>query len=127
MDPFRPPLQAGGMPPRRLQSGQAAVELVAVLPWVAALLALCWQLVLAGHATWAAEAAARAAARAEAVGADPAAAARGHLPHRLERGLRVRAGADGRVDVRVRIPAVLPSLRLGTASASARFEPQAAR
>jgi hypothetical protein len=111
------------MPPPRLQSGQAAAELVAVLPWLAALLALAWQLVLAGHAAWAAHAAARAAARAEAVGGDPRAAARSHLPNSLERGLKVRTAEGGRVEVSVRIPDVLP-VRLGTASASARFEPQ---
>jgi hypothetical protein len=115
------------MPPPRPQAGQAAAELVAVLPWLAALLALAWQLVLAGHATWAVHAAARAAARAQAVGGDPRAAARGHLPHALERGLAVHADEDGRVEVRVRIPAVLPAVRLGSTSASARFEPQAPR
>lgn len=114
------------MPPPRLQSGQAAAELVAVLPWLAVLLALAWQLVLAGHAAWAAHAAAHAAARAEAVGGDPRGAARSHLPKSLERGLKVRATDDGRVEVRVRIPAVLP-VWLGSASASAHFESQAPR
>src|SRR3954466_15898440 len=115
------------MPPSRHQRGQAAVELVAVLPFLAAVLAVGWQLVLAGHAAWAAQVAARAAARAAAVGADPRAAARRHLPPRLERGLKVRARAGGRVDVDVRIPVVLPPVRLGSAGASAQFEPQAAR
>ena len=58
------------------QRGQAAVELVAVLPLVAALLAALWQLALIGDASWSAAGAARAAARAEAVGLDPRAAAR---------------------------------------------------
>lgn len=115
------------MPRSRTQSGQAAAELVALLPWVAAVLALAWQLVLAGHAAWAAQVAARAAARAAAVGADPRTAAVHHLPRRLERGLAVRdRGASG-VEVRIRIPAMLPSVRLGTATASAQFERQAAR
>jgi len=104
--------------------GQAAVELVAVLPVVVAVLALGWQLVLAGHAAWAAAAAARAAARAHAVGADAADAARAHLPARLERGLGVRPGTDGEVSVRVRIPPVLGAVRLGHTTATARFEPQ---
>jgi pilus assembly protein CpaE len=115
------------MPSSRLQRGQAAVELVAILPFVAAVLALAWQLVLAGHTAWAAQVAARAAARAAAVGADPRTAARHHLPRRLEHGLKVRTREGGRVDVRVRIPAVLPAVELGSAGASARFEPQAAR
>ena len=105
-------------------SGQASVELVALLPILAVLLAGLWQAVLAGHAAWAASAAARAAARAHAVGADPARAARGHLPAGLETGLRVKAGAGGDVRVSVRIPALpgLPSP--GRAGASSHFEPQ---
>jgi hypothetical protein len=109
------------------QSGQASVELVALLPLVAALLGLAWQLVLVGHAEWAAGVAARAAARAHAVGGDPRAAARGHLPRRLERGLRVTVHPGGAVAVSVRIPEVLAAVRLGRAGATAHFEPQGAR
>jgi len=106
------------------QDGQAAVELVALLPCTLALLAAVWQLALAGHAAWAVSAAARAAARAHAVGADPGRAARDHLPAALEPGLRLRADTRGAVHVRVRIPALpgLPSP--GHAGASARFAPQ---
>jgi Flp pilus assembly protein TadG len=104
------------------EQGQAAVELVSLLPLVAAVLALAWQLALAGHAAWAASAAARAAARAAAVGADPAAAARAHLPRRLERGLRVRE-SGGRVRVSVRRPSVLP-IHLGRVGAEAGFPAQ---
>jgi hypothetical protein len=108
----------------RSEAGQAAVELVAVLPLVAAVLLLLWQAALAGHAAWAAAAAARAAARAHAVGADPGRAARDHLPARLERDLQVEAAAAGRVHVAVTIPA-LPGLpTLGRARATAHFEPQ---
>jgi Flp pilus assembly protein TadG len=103
--------------------GQAAVELVALLPLVAAVLAVAWQIALAGHAAWAASAAARAAARAAAVGGDPRAAARAHLPRRLEGGLRVRE-TGGRVTVSLRRPSVLPSLRLGRSSADAAFPQQ---
>jgi pilus assembly protein CpaE len=105
------------------ESGQAAVEVVALLPWVALLLALAWQLVLAGDAASAVAAAARAAARAAAVGADPGAAARAHLPRRLERGLEVRRDGAA-VRVRVAVPAVVPKLRLGHVSAHASFAPQ---
>jgi Flp pilus assembly protein TadG len=106
------------------EDGQAAVELVALLPVIAVLLAGVWQATLAGHAVWAANAAARAAARAHAVGADPRAAARSHLPRSLERGLRVTAERGGDVRVTVRIPALpgLPSP--GRADAGAHFEPQ---
>ena len=112
-------------PSRRAgELGQAAVELVALLPCVVLLMALVWQFALAGHAVWAAHAAARAAARAHAVGRDAAAAARSRLPGPLERELRVRATADDTVEVRVRVPAVASAVRLGHVTASARFEPQ---
>jgi hypothetical protein len=106
--------------------GQAAVELVALLPLVAIVLALAWQAVLAGHAAWAATAAARAAARAAAVGADPAAAARAHLPASLERGLRVSpaGGGAGAVELSLRIPRVLAAVSLGRVSATGHFRPQ---
>jgi Flp pilus assembly protein TadG len=106
------------------QAGQATVELVALLPLLVLVLAGAWQAVLAGHAASAATTAARAAARANAVGSDPTQAARTHLPTSLARGLRVTAGSDGDVEVRVRIPSLpgLPSP--GHASAGARFEPQ---
>jgi Flp pilus assembly protein TadG len=104
--------------------GQATVEFVAVLPLVAALLAALWQLALVGYAEWAASAAARAAARADAVGADPAGAARAHLARSLESGLRVRSLSRGAVRVAVRIP-TLPGLPgLGHARATGHFEPQ---
>jgi Flp pilus assembly protein TadG len=106
------------------QRGQATVELVALLPCLAALLAALWQAALAGHAVWAANAAARAAARAHAIGADPGHAARAHLPRRLEHGLRVDTPSGGDVRLTVRIPALpgLPSP--GHAHATAHFEPQ---
>jgi hypothetical protein len=106
------------------EAGQATVELVALLPLLVVVLAGAWQAVLAGQAAWAAGAAARAAARAHAVDTDPTRAARTHLPGSLERGLRVTAGSDGKVEVRVRIPSLpgLPSP--GHANAGARFEPQ---
>ena len=102
------------------EAGQATVELVALLPLLVVVLAGAWQAVLAGQAAWAAGAAARAASRAHAVGTDPMRAARTHLPGSLERGLRVTAGSDGDVEVRVRIPSLpgLPSP--GHANAGAR-------
>jgi hypothetical protein len=103
--------------------GQAAVELVVLLPCLLALIAALWQLALIGYAHWAVHAAARAAARADAVGADPARAARDHLSAPLERGLRV-SGGGGVVRVAVRVPR-LPGLPgLGHVHASAHFAPQ---
>jgi hypothetical protein len=105
-------------------AGQAAVELVALLPLIALSLALAYQALLAGQAAWEAHVAARAAARANAVGAGAAAAARAHLPAGLERGLRVHATAAGDVRVSVRIPRVVPALSLGRVAATAHFRPQ---
>lgn len=107
------------------ERGQAAVELVALLPLMAVLAGLLWQAVVAGQAVWLAGSAARAAARASALGADAPAAARRILPGRLERGLVVRRVASGRgVRVAIAIPAVVGSGRLTTVSARARLQDQ---
>jgi Flp pilus assembly protein TadG len=108
----------------RAHDGQAAVELVALLPVIAALLAALWQAALAGHATWAASAAARAAARAHAIGADPRRAARDRLPGSLERDLRLKTTGAGEVELAVRVPRLPGMPALGHVSATARFEPQ---
>ena len=69
--------------------------MVAVLPLVVLVGAIVWQLALAGHSLWLVAHAARAAARAEAVGGDGEAAARSAVPDSLERGLRVETGSAG--------------------------------
>ncbi len=107
------------------ERGQASVELVAVLPLIVLVAALMWQAVVTGQAVWLSGAAARAAARAVALGDDGQEAARAALPPELERGLRVRPAGDGEVAVLVRVPAVVGAWRLGTVRRSARFEPQA--
>ena len=79
------------------ERGQASVELVAVLPCVLLVAAVVWQLVLVGHTAWLTAQAARAGARADAVGRDAEAAARSTLPRSLERGLEVdRARSEER-------------------------------
>jgi hypothetical protein len=88
------------------QRGQASVEMVAVLPLVVLVGAIVWQLALAGHSLWLCAQAARSAARAEAVGEDPEAAARSALPGSLERGLRVDRDGEGAVRVRMRMPLI---------------------
>ena len=105
--------------------GQATVELVALLPLVAVLAALLWQAVVAGQAIWFAGSAARAAARASAIGGDARAAARRVLPSYLEPGLAVRRrpGREG-VRVAIAIPAIIGGARLGAVSASARLQDQ---
>jgi hypothetical protein len=106
------------------QRGQASVELVLALPVLVLLVGALWQAAVAGQAAWTVGAAARAAARARAVGADPEDAARRSLPRRLERGLRVTAWGDG-VRVAVGVPAVVGGGALGTISARAAFASQA--
>ena len=91
----------------RSQTAQASVELLAVVPFVLLVGAVCWQFALAGHAAWMSAHAARAGARADAVGADVRAAARSALPATLERGLEVERLEQGGVGVRVRVPLLL--------------------
>jgi hypothetical protein len=112
------------MPRARGETGQAAVELVALLPLLALVGLLLWQAVVAGQAMWLAGAAAREAARAQAVGGDPAAAAGRVLPGRLRHGLHVQRDGDG-VALRLVVPSVVGRGDLGTLRARARMEPQA--
>jgi hypothetical protein len=88
------------------ERGQASVELIGALPLALLVALVAWQLALAGHALWLCAQAARVAARAEAVGRDPGAAARSALPRRLERGLSVRRRREGGVEVELRVPLV---------------------
>jgi len=106
------------------ECGQAAVELVALLPLVGLLAALLWQALLAGETVWLSGSAARAAARATAIGSDPLAAARAVLPPRLERGLRVRREPDGGIALELRVPAAVGGGTLAPVTAHARFEAQ---
>jgi hypothetical protein len=106
------------------QRGQASVELVAVLPLIAVLVAAVWQAALAGQAIWLSGAAARAAARAVAVGGDGGRAARTVLPRALGRRLVVRTSRDGAVTLSVGIPSLVGGARLATVHAKARFAPQ---
>jgi hypothetical protein len=89
------------------ERGQASIELVAVLPCILLVAAVVWQLVLVGHTAWLTAQAARAGARADAVGRDAEAAARSTLPGSLERGLEVDSRQVGGVRVSVRIPLLL--------------------
>lgn len=91
----------------RAQRGQASVELVAIVPFVLLVGAVVWQLALAGHTAWLAAHAARAAARADAVGRGAEAAARSTLPSSMERDLEVERLRAGGVRVSVRVPLVL--------------------
>lgn len=105
------------------ERGQAAVELVALLPFVALIGALLVQAAIAGQAIWMAQGAAQAAARARAVGQDRELAARRSLPDRLEPGLRVHAASDGAVRLSVRVPSLWGG-DLGSIDASTRMRTQ---
>jgi hypothetical protein len=99
------------------EEGTASVELVAVVPFLLLAVLAVAQVSLAGQALWSASVAARAGARAEAVGGDPAAAARAALPASM----RARAKIDDEegVEVRVEVPRLIPSLppvRVGAGS-----------
>jgi hypothetical protein len=91
-------------PPTVSENGQASVEMLAALPFVLLVGAVAWQLTLAGWTAWMSAHAARVAARADAVGRPPEAAARSALPAPLRPGLRVRRRSSGGVEVRVRVP-----------------------
>ncbi|HWI21086.1 MAG TPA: hypothetical protein VNT22_00570 [Baekduia sp.] len=106
------------------EDGQAAVELVALLPLIVGVGALILQAALAGQALWLSQAAARSAARELAVGTDREAQAATHaLPARLRRGMQLKLKTGGDVEVRVRIPALIGG-NLGSVTGRARMEPQ---
>jgi hypothetical protein len=107
------------------EDGQATVELVAALPALVAIALLAWQAVVAGEAWWLASAAAREAARAEAIGGDSRAAAVAVLPGGLRSGLSVsRSGGEGSVRVRLAVPPVFAGIHVGSVTVRAAMEPQ---
>ena len=98
---------------RHCNRGQVSVELLGALPAVLIVLAMAWQLVLAGQTAWLAANAAKVGARAQAVGKDPNNAARSALPDHLKGRLvvkaRDRSAGRGMSEVRVklRVPLLL--------------------
>lgn len=101
--------------------GQASVELVALLPLLALILLALVQAGLAGYAAWSATTAARAGARAHAIGANVERAVRGAAPLGGS-GARITRDDDV-ITVHVRVPSVLP-IAVGTVAGAARFEAQ---
>jgi pilus assembly protein CpaE len=93
--------------PHHRQSGQVTVEFVAIVPVVLLVGAVAWQLALAGHTAWLTAHAARAAARADAVGKGPAEAARSALPRSLEDDLEVERLERGGARVSVKVPLLI--------------------
>lgn len=106
---------------RERESGQAAAELVAVVPLLVAVLLALGQLAIAGYALWSAANAARAGARAAHVGGDPERAALSALPSWLEDGARIEIA--GPVDVSVGAPALVPGLPEIRVGAEAGLDP----
>jgi hypothetical protein len=89
--------------------GQASIELVAALPALLAAGLICLQLLAAGYSLTLADGAAEAAALAVAAGKPGEAAARAALPGWARDRIAVEIAA-GKVDVRLRPPAVVPGL-----------------
>ena len=108
-------------------SGQAAAELVAIVPVAIAVCLALAQLAIAGYALWSAGDAARAGARAGHVGGDVEAAARSALPELLDQEARIEASgdaaSDAEVSVRVDAPALIPGLPGIPVHASAQLGP----
>jgi hypothetical protein len=107
---------------RRGERGQAAVAFVAAVPVLVAITLALLQLTLAGHATLNAANAARAAARADYVGAGVERAARQALPPSLREGAAVAVG-DASVEVELEVPRALPVGPPIAVSASSRLGP----
>ncbi|MEV6106015.1 AAA family ATPase [Streptomyces sp. NPDC051940] len=118
--PALPPGAAPGVPPgmtpvpptgrrRRGDKGQVTVEFMGMIPLIALVLALVWQFVLVGYTFSLAGNAADMAARAAAVGDDPAAAAEEDLPSAWD--AEVSTATSGGVTtatVRLKVPVLFP-------------------
>jgi hypothetical protein len=88
--------------------GSVSLELVGAVPVLLLCLLLAAQIALGGYALWSAGLAARAGARAELTGHDPAGAVRRSLPPGFSSDVRVEAGREVRVGLL--LPRVLPIL-----------------
>ncbi len=97
------------------------MELVAVVPFLLLAVLVAAQIALAGQALWSASVAARAGARAAAVGGDAVAAARSALPPSMREGANVED--DEGVSVRVEVPRLIPSLPSVRVGATSALEP----
>ena len=94
----------------RREEGQAAVELVAVLPALCLVLLVALQLAVVGYGLWTSANAARAGARAAYVGGEARKAARSAVPVAFRPGSRVHR-ARGAVRVALDVPSLLPGAK----------------
>jgi hypothetical protein len=88
------------------EEGTASVELIAAIPFLLLAVLVAAQMGVVGQALWSAEIAARAGARAAAVGGDAKVAARRALPESLRSAASIRG--TNRVTVSVVVPGLLP-------------------
>jgi pilus assembly protein CpaE len=103
-----PARRRGGARRATVEAGQVAVETVVLVPLVLAICLLAWQVALTALAfVWNGHAA-NAAARAEAIGEDPAAAARAAVPGSIRDQVQVSVLGDGTVKVTMQVPAICP-------------------
>ena len=102
-------------------SGQASVELVAIVPALIVAVLVAAQIGVAGWALWSAGTAARAGARAALVGGEPEAAARSALPAPLRE--RAKVSGDDEIEVWVPVPALLPGMSAVPLEASTALGP----
>jgi hypothetical protein len=105
------------------ESGQASVELVAVLPALLLCALIAVQLAVVGYGLWSSANAARAGARASYVNGEAGRAARSAVPRAMRRGAEVRQGPS--VAVSLEPPGLIPGLRAPAASARTKLEPEA--
>jgi len=103
------------------ERGQASAELVAIVPALLIAVLIAAQVGLLGYAMWSAGVAARAGARAAHVGGDAEAAARSALPAPLGDGAEV--GGENEIEVRIRVPSLIPGLPRVPLEASAALGP----
>jgi hypothetical protein len=94
-------------PAHGAERAQASIEVVALVPALALVLACVWQAALAGLALTAAESASRSGARAALVGRPAAGAALAALPASMRAGATVQAAGD-RIVVTVHVPSFVP-------------------
>ncbi len=106
----------------RREEGQAAVELVAVLPALLLVLLVALQLAVVGYGLWTSANAARAGARAAYVDGQAREAARSAVPVALRRSSRVQEG-QRTLRVSLEVPSLLPGASRFPVEARARLDP----
>jgi len=105
----------------RREGGTASIELIAVIPFLLLAVLVAAQLALAGQALWSAGVAARAGARAAAVGQEAGTAARRALPSSMR--AEAEVSDTGAVSVRVPVPRLIPGLPRVTVEAETDLGP----